>query len=486
MSHNKITVNQKRNSKQRYEKNTDYISDEFKKLNDSLDDDGFSSDYARSIYKRYVDFGKTASNDIIGEHRTDNSGSVDTTAIADAKRFEMDLKDKAYEKIADYTLKKADAGLKILEKFSEVNQKDFDNIQTDKLNEIKIAKDKSEITGEIPETIREDNPYINPETGNVYDVEMDYQEKINQVKKELKDNDDTAERDRLIKTYNNLIDARYAKITKNQEYMPYISTGDIVSEYKTSDNKKDLRENQTEITKTAIENETEKYVSDNSLSSDIYTADRKEETDKYLSDNSLEGEKYKADKQTEADKYESLNKLKEKALDGIARHEELQEKIDERKSKEKQKEIERAEEKEKKNNNQNRKFGYPVDPTSYTVSSGFGKRNTGIAGASTDHKAIDLACDYGEKVLSSDDGVVVFAGWLDGYGNTVEIQHEGGFVTKYHHMAELPDVKRGDSVKKGQTIGKVGSTGISSGNHLDFQIFENGVPVDPSKYIPFV
>ncbi len=129
-------------------------------------------------------------------------------------------------------------------------------------------------------------------------------------------------------------------------------------------------------------------------------------------------------------------------------------------------------------------FGLPVTTSSYKVSSGFGPRNTGIKGASTYHKAIDIACDGGEDVVSVKPGKVIYSGWVKGYGYTAEVDHGNGVVTKYHHMAEAPSVKVGENVKKGQVVGKVGSTGISSGNHLDFQIFINGEAKDPAKYLP--
>ncbi len=452
---------------QRYKENADYISDEYRKLNDHFKSDPFSTEYALNIYKRYTDIGNKTAGDSVSGSRVANQGSVDTTALADAKKIQMDFKDRAYEKIADYSLKKADTGIKILESFSKENQKFFENDQTDKTTEMNIIKTKSDISGEIPDEIRDDNPYINPDTGNVYDVELDYQQKIDSLKEEMKNVSDEDEKARLIKKYNNLIDARYAKIINNDEFMKYMDQGDITSQYKNYTNLKDQRENDTRIKESIIDSDTEKYKTDKSLESDKYTQDKKAESDMYIADKDLEGQKYT-----------SLNKLKEKALDGLMQSEILEDKKEERQAEEREKERERAEE-------QDYDFGLPVTTSSYRVSSKFGPRNTGIEGASTYHKAVDLACDYGENVVSSKDGVVTFAGWVDGYGNTVEIQHNDDIVTKYHHMAELPKVKKGDRVTKGQVIGIVGSTGISSGNHLDFQIYKNGEAVDPELYLNF-
>lgn len=463
--------------KQRYSENSDYISEEYKRLNEDLKKDPFSTEYALSIYKRYTDAGNKSARDSVAESRVYNQGSVDTTAIADAKKLQMDFKDKAYEKIADYALEKSGAGLKILESFSDENQKIFDNMQTEKTNDIKIAKEKSEITGEIPVEIAEDNPYIDPITHNVYDVDTDYQEKINSLKDELKNTTDGDEKTRLIKKYNNLIDARYAKIVNNDEFKKYINEGDIVSEYKSFDNQKDIRDKQSDIKKSEIQSETDKYSADKKLEGEKYSADKSFDSDIYKSNQSLISEKYKADKDYDSKKYAADTDLKEKALDGIMQHEKLEYEKEKAQEEQREKDRENAEE-------YGYYFGMPVNTTSYTVSSGYGPRDTGIKGASTYHKAVDIACGHGESVVSSKDGVVSFAGWVDGYGNTVEIRHDNNVVTKYHHMAETPKVKVGDKVKKGQEIGKVGSTGISSGNHLDFQIFIDGEAVNPADYLP--
>lgn len=465
---------------QRYSENADYISDEYKRLNEEFKSDPFTSEYARSIYKRYTDIGNKEAADSIANTRVRNQGSVDTTALADAKKLQMDFKDQAYEKIADYSLKKADTGLKILESFGKENQKSFDNMQTDKTNTIKLAAEKAAVTGEIPDEIKEKNPYINPVTGNVYDVNMDYQEKIDSVKADIEKTEDSDERSRLIKKYNNLVDARYAKIINNEEYMRFIDQGDIISEHMSFENKKDTRDKKLQIEKAQIQAETDKYKADKSLEGEKYNADLSYMTDTYKADKSLESDRYKSDKDLEAKKYASDTDLKEKALEGIIKHEE--------------REYEKSKSEPKKNgysqtsyggsSNENAsEFVMPVKTDAYTVSSGFGPRNTGIKGASTYHKAVDLACDYGVSVVSSKDGVVTYSGWVDGYGNTVEIKHDNNIVTKYHHMAETPKVKAGDKVKKGQEIGKVGSTGISSGNHLDFQIFKNGIAEDPANYL---
>lgn len=100
------------------------------------------------------------------------------------------------------------------------------------------------------------------------------------------------------------------------------------------------------------------------------------------------------------------------------------------------------------------------------------------------HQAIDIANRAGPPVLAADSGKVTVAGWPDGqgYGNRVIIDHGNGFVTLYAHLAKIY-VAAGQTVKRGNQIGQMGSTGRSTGIHLDFRIFKNGVSVDPLKYL---
>lgn len=98
------------------------------------------------------------------------------------------------------------------------------------------------------------------------------------------------------------------------------------------------------------------------------------------------------------------------------------------------------------------------------------------------HKGNDYAAPAGTPTLAAADGTVTIAGWSNSAGNWVVIDHGNGLTTKYMHHSRLL-VKTGDMVKKGQQIGEVGSTGQSTGNHLHFQVEENGVPVNPDKYL---
>ncbi len=126
---------------------------------------------------------------------------------------------------------------------------------------------------------------------------------------------------------------------------------------------------------------------------------------------------------------------------------------------------------------------WPVT-TSKRITSDYGGRNTGIAGASTNHKGVDIGgVYYNSKVLAAKDGVVITSKYVSSYGNYVVISHGNGNTTLYAHMSSR-SVKEGDKVKQGQVIGITGSTGISSGPHLHYEIVENGKRVDPKIYLP--
>jgi murein DD-endopeptidase MepM/ murein hydrolase activator NlpD len=116
------------------------------------------------------------------------------------------------------------------------------------------------------------------------------------------------------------------------------------------------------------------------------------------------------------------------------------------------------------------------------ISSGFGKRTDPFTGKKEFHKGIDFAGKAGSKVLSVGDGVVSWAGQRAGYGNLVEIRHGDGYVTRYGHNKKLL-VTVGDTVKKGQPIAVLGSTGRSTGPHVHFEVVHNDKQVNPSKYI---
>lgn len=122
---------------------------------------------------------------------------------------------------------------------------------------------------------------------------------------------------------------------------------------------------------------------------------------------------------------------------------------------------------------------WPTDGTNIT--SYFGLRDAPTAGASTSHGGIDIGVPMGTNVYATEDGTVTTAGWSDSAGNLVVIDHGNGYVTKYMHNSALK-VSAGEKVTKGQVIALAGSTGISTGPHVHFQVEYNGVRVDPLTF----
>lgn len=116
------------------------------------------------------------------------------------------------------------------------------------------------------------------------------------------------------------------------------------------------------------------------------------------------------------------------------------------------------------------------------ISSTFGIRTDPFTGRLEHHNGIDFAGKEGSDVVAVASGVVTWAGPRFGYGNLVEINHGKGYVTRYGHNEKVL-VKVGDTVKKGQVLAKMGSTGRSTGPHVHFEVLRNGRAVDPARYV---
>ncbi len=121
-------------------------------------------------------------------------------------------------------------------------------------------------------------------------------------------------------------------------------------------------------------------------------------------------------------------------------------------------------------------------PCSGPITSPFGYRTHPIFGTTIFHAGIDIGVDYGTPIHAADSGVVVYSGWISGYGNAVIIDHGGGISTLYGHNQSLA-VSEGQSVSKGSVIAYAGSTGNSTGPHCHFEVDVNGSPVNPLGYL---
>ena len=123
----------------------------------------------------------------------------------------------------------------------------------------------------------------------------------------------------------------------------------------------------------------------------------------------------------------------------------------------------------------------PIDLRTHTMSAGFGYRRDPVYGWSKFHEGIDFAASTGTPVYATGDGRIALARREAGYGNCIEIDHGYNYVSRYAHLSEIL-VREGEDVKRGQMIGRVGSTGKSSGPHLHYEVRFKGEAQNPVNY----
>lgn len=131
------------------------------------------------------------------------------------------------------------------------------------------------------------------------------------------------------------------------------------------------------------------------------------------------------------------------------------------------------------------KLNWPVPSKSASPSSessGFVYRSRPIGSGNEFHTGYDIPASYGSAIVAAESGTVIYAGWMNGYGNTVMINHGGGLVTLYGHNSSLT-VSKGQTVSRGQQIARCGATGNATGNHCHFEVRLNGKAVSPEPYL---
>jgi murein DD-endopeptidase MepM/ murein hydrolase activator NlpD len=118
------------------------------------------------------------------------------------------------------------------------------------------------------------------------------------------------------------------------------------------------------------------------------------------------------------------------------------------------------------------------------INNEFGFRRNPFGGRSYEfHPGMDIDGERGEQVIAPAGGMVIKAGWTGGYGNMVEIDHGNGLTTRYGHMSRL-EAQVGQTIKRGELVGQIGSTGRSTGPHLHFEVRLNDKPINPRHFLP--
>jgi len=126
---------------------------------------------------------------------------------------------------------------------------------------------------------------------------------------------------------------------------------------------------------------------------------------------------------------------------------------------------------------------YPtIWPADGWITSRYGFRRSPLPGAQTFHTGLDIAAAYGTAIRATADGVVISAAYREAYGYTVEIDHGFGIGTLYAHCSRLL-VQEGETVRRGDEIARMGSTGRATGPHLHYEVLRDGVPVNPAHYM---
>jgi len=127
-----------------------------------------------------------------------------------------------------------------------------------------------------------------------------------------------------------------------------------------------------------------------------------------------------------------------------------------------------------------------VPPLKGYITGGMGRRDDPLLSGAIDyHTGVDISAPYGKWVYAPGDGTVIFAGYREGYGNIVVIDHKFGLTTRYGHLSRI-GVQLGQRVSRHDHIGDVGNSGRTTGPHLHFEILQHNKPLNPMKFIPMI
>ncbi|GJM36613.1 MAG: hypothetical protein DHS20C18_56140 [Saprospiraceae bacterium] len=124
----------------------------------------------------------------------------------------------------------------------------------------------------------------------------------------------------------------------------------------------------------------------------------------------------------------------------------------------------------------------PVEMSGHSITSGYGERMHPTEKVKKLHRGIDIRGKLGTTVMATSSGIVKDAGYDKLNGYFVEIQHDAIYTTRYHHLSKI-DVQKDDQVKKGEKIGEIGSSGLSTAPHLHYEVLEKGKNVDPALFL---
>ena len=123
--------------------------------------------------------------------------------------------------------------------------------------------------------------------------------------------------------------------------------------------------------------------------------------------------------------------------------------------------------------------GWPVNGR---LMDGFGHRSDPFSGEGAMHTGVDISAAFGTPVKATGDGIVTFANWNGGYGRCVVVDHGNGYQTWYAHLSRM-DVVEGDEIRQGEVVGRVGTTGRSTGAHLHYEVRIHSTPVNPYRFL---